>query len=261
MSKLVKARLKFRGYFDLYNIPFRHISLYDFTEKRSPLKPGGMNRGANIFDFLRLRGIPHHAADPERSETENLAALTEDIQAERIDFAFVYWPELDGLLHQVGNQSAEIPAKLLVYEQRLERLLDLVGKHYAETRLYIFGDHGMANCSEFLDLRARIDALGLRVGTDYAVVYDSTMARFWFFKERARQEITRVLQRLPQGRVLPDQELEEMGTLFPDRYFGELIFLVKEGVLIDPAMMLQPTTRTCDSVLPVSGNNLTTKLK
>lgn len=237
LSKLVKARLKFRGYFDLYNIPFRHISLYDFTEKRSPLKPGGMNRGANIFDFLRLRGIPHHAADPERSETENLAALTEDIQAERIDFAFVYWPELDGLLHQVGNQSAEIPAKLLVYEQRLERLLDLVGKHYAETRLYIFGDHGMANCSEFLDLRARIDALGLRVGTDYAVVYDSTMARFWFFKERARQEITRVLQRLPQGRVLPDQELEEMGTLFPDRYFGELIFLVKEGVLIVPSHM------------------------
>jgi hypothetical protein len=27
---------EFRGYFDLYNIPFKYISLYDFTEKKSP---------------------------------------------------------------------------------------------------------------------------------------------------------------------------------------------------------------------------------
>jgi hypothetical protein len=36
---------------------------------------------------------------------------------------------------------------------------------------------------------------------------------------------------------VPDAELAEMGTLFPDRYFGELIFLVKEGVLIVPSHM------------------------
>src|SRR5438034_5654976 len=60
LSKLVKTRLNFRGYFDLYNIPFRHISLFDFSEKRSPLQPGGMNRGENIFDFLQERRIPYH---------------------------------------------------------------------------------------------------------------------------------------------------------------------------------------------------------
>jgi hypothetical protein len=32
-------------------------------------------------------------------------------------------------------------------------------------------------------------------------------------------------------------ELEELGALFPDRYFGELIFLVEEGVLIVPSHM------------------------
>src|SRR5687767_4209279 len=68
LSKLVKSRLQFRGYFDLYNIPFRHISLFDFTEKKSPLKPGGMNRGPNIFDFLELQEISYHVSDPERSE-------------------------------------------------------------------------------------------------------------------------------------------------------------------------------------------------
>src|SRR3954463_8485572 len=51
LSRIVKAQLHFRGYFDLYNIPFQNIHQYDFTEKKSPLQPGGMNRGANIFDF------------------------------------------------------------------------------------------------------------------------------------------------------------------------------------------------------------------
>src|SRR5436309_2993353 len=74
LSKFVKARLNFRGYFDLYNMPFKYLPLFDFTEKRNPLQAGGMNRGANIFDFLELRDIPYHVSDPTRRETENLAS-------------------------------------------------------------------------------------------------------------------------------------------------------------------------------------------
>src|SRR2546426_133838 len=180
LSKFVQAQLKFRGYFDLYNIPFQHISLFDFTEKRNPLQPGGMNRGPNVFDFLAIRDIPYHVSDPIKSEGDNLAALITQLNAERIDFAFLYWPELDGLLHRVGNQSPEVPAKLRGYEQWIEKLLAVAHEHYEEVRLYIFSDHGMANCDERLDLKAKIEALEVEMGKDYVVVYDSTMARFWF---------------------------------------------------------------------------------
>jgi len=37
--------------------------------------------------------------------------------------------------------------------------------------------------------------------------------------------------------IVPDAELAQLGTLFPDRYFGELIFLAREGVLIVPSDM------------------------
>jgi predicted AlkP superfamily pyrophosphatase or phosphodiesterase len=237
LSKFVKAQLKFRGYFDLYNIPFRHISLFDFTEKKNPLSPGGMNRGKNIFDLLEQRRVPYHVSSPARTEAANLEALLTDIQSERIDFAFLYWPDLDGLLHHVGNQAPEVFAKLRNYEVELKKLMTVAQQHYQEVKLYVFSDHGMANCDEFLDLKCRIEALPFRMEDDYAVVYDSTMARFWFFNERARQAITACLQQVPEGRILPDQELERMHTLFPDRYFGELIFLVKEGVLIVPSHM------------------------
>jgi hypothetical protein len=237
LSKFVKWQLKFRGYFDLYNIPFRHISLFDFTEKKNPLQPGGMNRGPNIFDWLHERQIPYHVSQPTAGEDPNLDALLRDVTREAIDFAFLYWPDLDGLMHRVGNDSPEVPARLRSYEEKLQRLLSVAHEHYSEVRLYVFSDHGMANCDRHIDLRAKIDALGLRMGTDYAVVYDSTMARFWFFNERARRLVTECLEETPEGEILSDAELTDLGVLFPDRYFGELIFLVEEGTLIVPSHM------------------------
>jgi hypothetical protein len=237
LSKFLRGPLKFRGYFDLYNIPFRHISLFNFTEKKNPLQPGGLNRGPNIFDFLVERGISYHVSDPARTEDENLAALLADVRAERLDCAFLYWPDLDGLLHRVGNQSPAVPDKLRGYERQLHELHATAAAHYGEVRLHLFSDHGMANCDEHLDLRAQINALPVTMPRDYAVVYDSTMARFWFFNDEARRRITAHLERVPEGRILSDNELALLGAHFPDRYFGELIFLVREGVLIVPSDM------------------------
>lgn len=237
LTKLVKVRLNFRGYFDLYNIPFKHIALFDFTEKKSPLRPNGLNRGPNIFDFLERRQIAYYVSDPSRTEVENQGDLVLQVRREQIDFAFLYWPDLDGLMHRVGNDSPEVSARLRIYERRIQEFLDAAHNHYAEVHLYVFSDHGMANCDQLLDLRSVVEALPLRMGTDYAVVYDSTMARFWFFNKQARAQIEAVLRSVPQGRVLPDAELEQLHALFPDRYFGELIFLVQEGVLIVPSHM------------------------
>src|SRR5947209_713222 len=237
LSRLIKARLNFRGYFDLYNIPFKHISLFDFSEKKNPLEPGGMNRGTNIFDYLEANQIAYHVSDPAKSEEVNLAALSRDIRKESIDFAFLYWPGLDGLLHHVGNDSPQIPEKLRQYERWINQLLRETADHYAAIHLYLFSDHGMAHCDELFDLRSIIARLPVKMGRDYAVVYDSTIASFWFFTHSARAQITATLEQLPEGRIISDDELERLGAFFPDRYFGELIFLVREGVLIVPSHM------------------------
>jgi hypothetical protein len=63
------------------------------------------------------------------------------------------------------------------------------------------------------------------------------MARFWFFNERTRDLVTRALNAIPQGRIIPEEELRLLRAHFDDHYFGELIFLVKEGVLIVPSHM------------------------
>jgi predicted AlkP superfamily pyrophosphatase or phosphodiesterase len=184
LSKILKVHLKFRGYFDLYNIPFEHISKFDFSEKKNPLQPGGLNRGPNIFDFMQERGITWHVSDPKLGERRNLDALLADISDERIDFGFLYWPDLDGILHRVGNDAPEVPAKLNAYEPWLDELMACARKHYKEVKLTIFSDHGMANCDRLLDLRAKIEPLGLKMGRTSRLSTTRPWLDFGFFRTK-----------------------------------------------------------------------------
>lgn len=258
LTKFVKVRLNFRGYFDLYNIPFKFIHLFDFTEKKSPLKPKGMNRGSNIFDLLEEKGIPYYVTNPSLPEEEHLRLLSEDIKNERIDFAFQYWAGLDGLLHMVGNDSPEIPKKLDHYNRWIGDLMETAGQHYKHVELHVFSDHGMANCDRLLDLRAKIDTLGLRMGVDYAVVYDSTMARFWFLRPGVRDKVENVLASVPEGRVMPEEELRHYRAYFDDHQFGELIWLAQEGVLIVPSHMGERPIRAMHGYHPTDPQSYAT---
>jgi hypothetical protein len=237
LTKLVKSRLNFKGYFDLYNIPFQHIHRYDFTEKKSPLQPRGMNRGPNIFDYLEERDVRYFVSDPNKTEEENRDALATELRTGKLEFAFMYWAGLDGLLHSVGNDSPEIGPRLEQYEEWIKDLVRQANSRYDEVRLYVFSDHGMANCDRHVNLMEKMEALPLKFGADYMAVYDSTMARFWFLKPGVREVIEDRLKKIVEGRIIGDAELKDLRAYFPDQRFGELIFLMDEGTLIVPSHM------------------------
>ena len=164
------------------------------------------NRGPNIFDFLERRNIPYHVSAPAKNRAAKPARPDEATSKPK---KLTLWrsftgPRSTGSLHNVGNQSALVAKKLREYEQWIQDLLATAGDHYAEIRLYVFSDHGMANCDELLDLKSKIEPLPLRFGKDYAVVYDSTMARFWFFLTSAPESRSPPRStRFRKSRVLP----------------------------------------------------------
>ena len=236
LTKFVKRKLGFRGYFDLYNVPFEHIHRFDFTEKKSPLVAGGMNDGENIFDQLERASVPYFVNDPTRPEDESQDALLAHVAAAEIDFAFVYWAGLDGLLHSVGNQSPRIDEKLAVYDRWITDVVAKAREHYDEVQLFVFSDHGMANCDELLDIQAVLAETALKFGRDYTAVFDSTMARFWFHTSDARVIVENALAGVKEGRILSNEELLRLRAP-TDGAWGELMFLVREGVLICPSHM------------------------
>ena len=254
ISKVVKRAYGFQGYFQLYNMPFKLIDRFDYCEKRDLFRPGGMNKGKSIFDHLEGSGVSFHCSDWRQPEDTNLESLQDSLVKGEISFAFLYLASMDGLLHQVGKSSKQVDDKLEWYEHRLRKLMALAREHYSEVRLFVCSDHGMATVEQTVDIGRKVKALGLHEGRDFVATYDSTMARFWFYSDTARQRISTLLSNMTEGRILTDKELQALGCDFDNQQYGELIFLLDAGVIIVPSHMgtcLLYTSDAADDLLQV----------
>jgi hypothetical protein len=238
ISRIVGKCLGYSGYFQLYNMPFDRLHNFDYSEKRDIYAPGGINSGdLNIFDHLRRERIPFHLSDWRKSETHNLESLSQSMSGAKPRLAYLYLAAMDAILHAEGTCGPSVAAKMAWYDQQLRQVLDQAERHYNNVRLFLFSDHGMTDVHSTLNLMPQIESLGYRFGHDYAAVYDSTMARFWFANPRAAQDIRATLDQIPEGKVLTDAQLSEYGCLFPAAKYGELFYLLNPGVLLCPSFM------------------------
>ena len=237
LSRWVARQRGFTGYFQLYNLPFDRIHLFDYLEKKDIYQPGGIVGGApTIFDWLRHENIPFFLSDWRASEERNVEHLIDALDGGRPRFAYLYLAALDSLLHAHGTASNAVQQHLSWYETQLSRVLAMVRRWY-EPRVFLFSDHGMTDVHNTCDLVSRIERLRLGFGVDYAAMYDATMARFWFLTERGRDAITEVLQTEPRGHIVTDAQLRAWEVDFDDRRYGDLFFLLDPGVLLCPSYM------------------------
>ena len=237
ISRYIKKRCGLTGYFQLYNVPFDVLPLFNYAEQKRIWAPGGLPHGKSIFDLLAEKGIPHYVHDSDISDDLRFEQLMADVQHQRIDFAYCSLGRLDALMHTVGNDHPDIGKLLRWYDGKIRALLDAAGENYKEVSWYVFTDHGMHNVTESYDLIADIESLGLEWNKDYVAFYDSTMARIWFLDEKARNPIFQCLENHSKGRILSEEELKEHGIWFDDGQYGDLIFLMNSGKQIVPSFM------------------------
>jgi Type I phosphodiesterase / nucleotide pyrophosphatase len=140
--------------------------------------------------------------------------------------------EMDGFLHMHCKEPNAIQEKLAWYERHLREVFCAALDRDGQASLIVCSDHGMTPVSNHADIVGAVEKLGLRMPQEYLAVYDSTMARFWFFTETARQRMSELMQSLGCGHVLTKSELREFGLDFVDDRYGELIFLLNAGWMI-----------------------------
>jgi predicted AlkP superfamily pyrophosphatase or phosphodiesterase len=237
MSKLLAMWYRYTGYFEIYSVPFKVLPYFDYLEKRDYFVPGGILKTDTIFDYCVDQEIPYHCSNWRLSEQQCLEDVKSQIEQEQIRFAYLYLPKLDGVMHEHGTLHEQVDRKIRWLEAEISKVLELAGEHYDEVAFYVFSDHGMANVTGSVDLIPAIEQTGLKYGTDYVAMYDSTMARFWFLSDEARRQIVSVLEQVKEGYVVGDEELKAMRVYFPDHKFGELFFVMNPGILINPSYM------------------------
>lgn len=237
LSKFVKKVCGITGYFQLYNVPFHLLPVFDYAEWKRIWVPGGLPCGTSIFDLLRDAGRTWYVHDSDKNDQGKLADLHAALGEGKIDFAYISLGRLDALMHAEGTRTPRVAELVAWYDKEVRALFAQAAERYAEVDLYVFTDHGMHDITRGHDLKAEVEALGLDFGRDYVAFYDSTMGRFWPLNDKARAALEGLLSAHPHGRLLPDDELRRLGVFFPDGQYGTLIFLMEPGLQIAPSFM------------------------
>ncbi len=240
VSKWIANRHGYTGYFQLYSVPFSKLPYLDYSEKKDIYEPGGITGGQKtIFEHWQASGKPWTRSNWRLSDPENIAHARREIEKGDIELHYLFTARLDAVMHRYGVEHPEVDRAFDEFGRNLESLADLASKHYRDVRLHLFSDHGMADVHICSDLLPRWNRLGLSYGKDYIAVWDSTMARFWFMNQSARQRATQWLAEQKDGMLLTDEQLKGYGCLFPDRKYGELFYLLPSGSLFVPSFLNQ----------------------
>jgi hypothetical protein len=140
-------------------------------------------------------------------------------------------------MHDRTKSSPLVDEKLRWYEEKVRALLEAARRRYDEVRFALVSDHGMATTHTVVDLMPRLSALDLRFGVDFIGVYDSTMLRFWFFSPSAEERVRQALPDDALGGWVSEKRLRAYGTYWPDGKFGQAIYALEPGVLLNPSHM------------------------
>jgi hypothetical protein len=206
---------------------------FNWVEKKNIYDRGGIVGRPSIFDSLAEAGIPYHVYTYHHfADAQILERARRDMQASDTGFYFLYLSEMDMFLHMNCREEKQLTDKLNWYEEQLRSLYTFARQLDPNATLSIFSDHGMTPIKKEYDLMSEVEKLSVRMPQDYLAVYDSTMARYWFFSEEAKKAVIKTLERSPCGRIIPEAELKALGVWFEDRRFGELVFLLHPGWLL-----------------------------
>ena len=215
--------------FDCYVSP-NLLRWFNFVEKKNIYGQRGVSGAQSIFDYLEQKGIPHKVYTYHQwNDAEIIELAGNDLVTTSARFYFLYLSEMDMFLHTHCSDESKLDERIAWYDRQLRKVYEVARTVDPEATLTITSDHGMTPVNQYFDVMKEVGLAGYKVPRDYLAVYDSTMARFWFFNEAARQDIRSLLAKAPCGRIISDEELKALGVFFDDRRFGEMIFLLHPG--------------------------------
>ncbi len=237
IEEISRRLMGYTGYFETYLIPVEQLCLFDICEKKSIYKSKGIESASSVFDRWDEAGINYATLTYPLKDKEIFDKAKELINSSANDRYFLYFAEFDALLHASCKDKEKVDQAIDFYEAQIREIYDTASKKYTDVNLSIFSDHGMAAVVEEVDLKKQIDNLGFLLPHDYVAFYDSTMARFWYFTPEAKEKITALLREQSFGHLLSVEEIANNYVDFKRSRYGESIFLINTGTVINPSHM------------------------
>ncbi|MFK5891825.1 MAG: alkaline phosphatase family protein [Pseudomonadota bacterium] len=207
-----------------FSTPMKHISSDpDFIPDKT------------IFDLLRknkhtfyFHGFPEFKVHTNTVLERYLNETGGDNQ-----FGFLFFGDLDSKGHIYGPNSKERKDELKNIDSAINKILKHSETLYGSVDLLVFGDHGMVETKNNINLTKIINE-HFSSKTNDKYFLDSTLARFWIQDEKKKQEVIKLLNEHSGGHVITNKEKDQFHINYPHNYFGDIIYATECGNLIEP---------------------------
>ncbi len=188
-----------------------------------------------IFDILKKENIPYYFHGHPKYKVKTDKVLERYLLEETggHPFSFLFMGDLDGIGHRYGPDSTERKNMLIKVDSAIEKIYQHASSIYDDVELLIFGDHGMAEVKQTIDLRHVINKVDFTNDDSYFI--DSTFARFWVRDADKKNKLCEQLNSVAGGHVLTKEEIIKYKIQFDHNYFGDIIFVIDENSLLHPS--------------------------
>jgi predicted AlkP superfamily pyrophosphatase or phosphodiesterase len=233
---IVQKYLLHEGPFVWNCVPVNLLGLFELAQSKPVYEAGAIGEYPTLFDVMRRNNVKFNYLAPPRVRTGHVLGKIARTLEKDPDYDFWYFKLdlLDPVGHAYGPRSDQLRHALKVIDEQIKRIFTAFTNEMNDVHFIVLSDHGMSSVNHHFNILAALKKLPLKMGEDYAVFIDSTMARFWFSNERSRDVINNALSTIACGNILSAEDFNEKHLGIVENRYGELVFGLKEHWVFHP---------------------------
>ena len=216
-------------------IPAEATNFVQASQIKDITEHGAVGKIQTVFDVFRERGVRYVFIEPWiRGDAGVLRKVKKLIKKDHsFDFWYLKLNHLDHMGHKFGPSPSLFIQQLKRIDAYVEEIVNLIQRNNPNLNILLLSDHGMSEVHKGVNILGDLRQLRSLIYKDYVVFADSTMLRFQFFSEKARQEVHEYLRQREYGHVLSLSEKEFLKIPLDPKY-GQTVFAMDEGYIVNP---------------------------
>ena len=198
--------------------------------------PDSLGQLKTVFDVLRENDLDYNYLTPgERREKRSIDLLCKNLRKNLVPtLTSLQLSSLDVIGHSHGPLSQEVQKTIRQIDEVVKNIFEASRASSDNIHLVIFSDHGMSSVKHLLNVWKILDDLPIKLGKDYLVFLDSTMARFWFFTSDSQRSIEEAFAKVAGGRILDKSQMQQFHIEQLGEEHGQMIFALNDGTVLYP---------------------------
>jgi predicted AlkP superfamily pyrophosphatase or phosphodiesterase len=220
----------FMGYGKILNLPMRFWNQIDINEYKYWDEDNYINENIKtIFELVRKNKLKHHISKMHKPNLGKIYAI-EIVDPADYDWVYYFIGESDHVSHEYTQHSKEGKEFLIkldkFIEKRFKEFEDLYG--YNDFDFIFWSDHGHIPINKRYNLYEEFTKNQFNLKKIFHII-DSTTARFWIDNEIQKEEIKKIMEKIPEANFVKETDFAELHLAQDTNLYGNLFYYLDVG--------------------------------